>query len=67
MITLNNQKKRITISDLGELHPKEAELIYLIRTKYRFGIIEIMVRDGLPEDILKTINRYRLGSGVAKK
>lgn len=58
--------KKITLSDLGELHPKEAELIYLIRTQYRFGSIEIYLRDGLPEDIIKTVKRHRLGNGVAE-
>lgn len=57
-------KKQITARDLGELHPKEAELIYLIRTQYRFGVIELYLREGLPEDIVKTVKRYRLGNGV---
>jgi len=60
----NNRKKKITSNALGELHQKEIDLIYLIRNKYRFGSIEIVLRDGLPEDILKTVNRHRLGSGV---
>lgn len=42
---------------LGELHPKEAELIMLIRTQYRFGNIEIIIQDGLPQQVLKTIHR----------
>lgn len=56
--------KKITAKDLGELHPKEAELIWLIRHQYRFGSIEIYLRDGLPEDIIKTVKRQRLGNGV---
>lgn len=59
-----NLKKKISSADLGELHQKEIDLIYLIRNKYRFGSIEIILRDGLPEDILKTVNRHRLGNGV---
>ena len=58
------EQKKITAKDIGELHPKEAELIYLIRTQYRFGSIEIYLRDGLPEDIIKTVKRHRLGNGV---
>lgn len=62
---INQQpNKKITAKDLGELHPKEAELIYLIRTQYRFGTIELILRDGLPEDIIKTVKRNRLGSGI---
>lgn len=59
--------KKITIKELGELHPKEAELIYLIRTQYRFGSIELVLRDGLPEDIIKTVRRHRLGNGVPEE
>ena len=59
-----NQKQKITSNDLGELHQKEIELIYLIRNKYRFGSIELILRDGLPQDVLKTVNRQRLGDGV---
>jgi hypothetical protein len=52
---------KTTTSDLGELHQKEIDLIYLIRTKYRFGSIELVLRDGLPQDVIKTIERQRLG------
>lgn len=58
--------KKITAKDLGEIHPKEAELIWLIRKQYRFGTIEIYLRDGLPEDIIKTVKRHRLGNGIAE-
>ncbi len=66
-MTQPQPKKQITSRDLGELHPKEAELIYLIRTQYRFGTIELYLRDGLPEDIIKTVQRHRLGFGVAEE
>lgn len=46
--------------ELGELHENEAMLIQLIRTKYRFGEITITTRDGLPMDILKTVERTRV-------
>lgn len=45
---------------LGILHPKEIELILLIRTQYRFGNIEIIIQDGLPQQVLKTIHRKAL-------
>jgi hypothetical protein len=44
-----------------QLRPQEIDLINLIRTKYRFGTLEIVVRDGVPQDILKTVERTRLG------
>lgn len=50
---------------LDKLHPKEIELILLIRTQYRFGSIEIILQDGLPQQILKTIHRRAL-KGVDK-
>lgn len=45
------------------LKQHEIDLIYLMRTKYRFGTIEIIVRDGLPEALLKTVQRTKLGDG----
>jgi len=55
-------KNQITLKDLGVLHPKEIELIWLIRNQYRFGTIELQLRDGLPQDVIKTVHRHRLGS-----
>ncbi len=45
------------------LKPQEIELIYLIRNKYRFGSLEIIVQDGVPVDIVQTIRRQRLSTG----
>jgi hypothetical protein len=56
------QNQQIKQSDLGELKPQEIELIWLIRNEYQFGSIEIITRDGLPVDILKTVERTRLGT-----
>jgi hypothetical protein len=47
---------------LGRLKPQEIELIHLIRTKYKFGNLEIIIRDGVPTDLLKTVERTRLGT-----
>ena len=52
--------------ELGYMDYREKELIHLIRTKYRFGSIEILVRDGLPVDILRTVERKRLGEGYTQ-
>lgn len=38
-----------------ELHPNEAELINKIRTKYNFGDVLLVCRNGLPYSISKTI------------
>lgn len=46
------------------LRKQEEELIRLIREKYRFGTIEILVKDGIPIDILKTVERQRLSTGA---
>lgn len=56
--------KIITQADLGSLHPKEIELIWIIRHHWRYGEIEIITRDGLPTDLKQTVVRHRLGNGV---
>ncbi len=53
--------EKITPQQNPNLKPQEIELINLMRIKYRFGTIEIVVRDGVPQDVLKTIERTRLG------
>ena len=61
----NQEKTKLaekTLKELGALHPQEIELIWQIRNRYRFGRIEIETRDGLPQDIVKTIERKRLGT-----
>lgn len=52
----------MTEKEILPLKPQEIDLISLIRNKYRYGTVEIMVRDGVPSDILRTIERVRLGS-----
>ncbi len=54
--------KQVTAKDIGELNQNELDLIFLIRKKYRFGRLEIVVADGVPRDTLKTIERTRLGA-----
>jgi len=53
-----NQKTQQQILPLKQ---QEIDLIVEIREKYRFGEITIITRDGLPQDILKTVARTRLG------
>lgn len=52
----------LTAISLGELHQSEIDLIHLMRRKFRYGTIEIIVRDGLPVDVAKTVQRVRLGN-----
>lgn len=51
----------INQEDIGTLYPQELELIWLMRNKWQFGTIEIIVRDGLPVDLIRTVERHRLG------
>jgi hypothetical protein len=55
---------KTTEKQILPLKQQEIDLIVLMRTKYRHGPLEIIVRDGIPFDILKTVERRRLGSGV---
>lgn len=56
---MNNQKQknqsRQAPKTFNDLHPKEVELIKLIREKFRFGKITVILHDGLPQRIEETI------------
>lgn len=56
-MTKLKQQKNNKNYGLGELHAREVDLLLLIRTKYRFGEITLIVADGLPKQVLKTIER----------
>jgi len=45
---------------LGELHPREVDLIHQIRTRFRYGEIVVVTVDGLPKQIIRTIERQLL-------
>lgn len=51
-----------TIDDLLPLKQQEIDLIIILRKKYQYGKVEIEMRDGVPNDILKTVERTRLGN-----
>lgn len=53
--------ENIKDSDVLPLRQQELDLIYLLRKRYRFGNVEIVMRDGVPVDVIKTIERTRLG------
>ena len=41
------------MEELGKLHPKEIELIQLMRMRFRHGELVIIMRDGIPWRIMK--------------
>lgn len=49
---------------LGELHPKEVGLIYMIRKLYRFGVVEITTQDGLPKQFRKREYTQMVPEGI---
>jgi hypothetical protein len=51
----------LTQEDLGKLHTGEVALLYMLRTKYRWGKVEIEVADGVPVFLSRTIERDKLG------
>ncbi len=56
----NKIKQNIKIEDLLPLREQEMNLLYILRNKYQQGSVEIIVRDGIPYDILRTVERVRL-------
>lgn len=54
--------KKPNKDDIGELHQMEIDLILTLRHEFPFGQVEIEMRDGLPQYLLKTVNRRKLGN-----
>ena len=52
---------------LGELHPKEIGLIYMIRNVYRFGVVEISTADGIPKQFKKREYTEMVPDGIPEK
>jgi len=59
---VNRVPQNIKTEDLLPLRQQEADLLHLLRNVYRFGNVEIVMRDGIPYDIIRTVERKRLGS-----
>lgn len=53
--------------EVGELHPMEKDLILILRNEFRFGEVTIEMRDGIPQYLLKTIVRRKLGKFMVPK
>lgn len=56
----NKINQNIKAEDLLPLKEQEINLLYILRNKYQQGSVEIIVRDGVPYDILRTVERVRL-------
>lgn len=57
---MTSQGKKQKNKVLGELHPREVDLIYQIRTRFRYGEISVVTVDGLPKQIIRTVERQLL-------
>lgn len=53
----NNNIKQ---EDFLPLKESEVHLIYLMRKVFRFGNLDVVVRDGLPVDVIQTVRKIRL-------
>ena len=51
----------LTQEDLGVMNTEEVALVYMLRTKYRWGKIVIEVANGVPIFLERTIERDKLG------
>ena len=58
---MNQPKHQLNKEDIGELHPMEVDLILTLRNEFPFGKVEIEMRDGIPQYLIKTIKRRKLG------
>lgn len=54
---MENEKKKRTIKMY--LHPNEAWVIEQWRTKFRFGILSIVMKDGVPQGMEKILLKFR--------
>jgi len=57
------KEELIQLEEIQPLKQQEIELIYILRNKYRYGSVEVVMRDGVPVDLLRTVERTRLKSG----
>lgn len=58
----NQKNQKPNKEDLGEMHPMEVDLILTLRRDFPNGKVEIQMRDGLPQYLLKTVSRRKLGN-----
>lgn len=61
MNQVQNKKASDSLKDeLGELTGKELELIYWLRTRFRYGEVTVEVRNGEPYRIVKAYETHQL-------
>ena len=41
------------------LHPNEAWVVDLWRTKFRFGVLHLKIKDGIPQEFEKIVIKFR--------
>lgn len=58
---MNRLAINVEEKDVLPLNQKEIDLIYLLRNVFRYGSVEIVMRDGVPVDLIRTVQRIRLG------
>lgn len=58
----NLDNLQLNKEDLNGLHPMEVDLILNLRHEYRFGEVSVLVHEGIPQQILKTVKRKKLGT-----
>lgn len=56
------QINKESFKDLKDLHPLEIDLIITLREEFKYGSVEIQMHDGLPRNLLKTVQRRNLGN-----
>ena len=56
-----------TLIEIVELHPQEIQLLKSLRHNWRFGEVTILVRDGLPFRLLRSLTFARNDTYPQKK
>jgi hypothetical protein len=51
----------LTLEDLVPLHENELALLHMLRTRYRYGKVEIETQNGIPVFVSRTVEREKLG------
>lgn len=51
----------LILEDLGSIHENELALLHMLRTKYRYGKVEIETQNGIPVFVSRTVERDKLG------
>ena len=55
-----NPQSDTTVIEILELHPSEVQLLSSLRKRFRFGEVLIVMRDGLPVQLKRTVEYENL-------